>query len=307
MRSALLAGAESGWLRERALRWRFVRLATRRFMPGERLEDALEAARALNAEGQGAILTHLGENLSTPAEAQAVVRHYVDLQEQVRARGLDAEPSVKLTQLGLDLGLERARANLLVVAEHAARMGRMVWVDMESSAYTDRTLEVVREARRSQPGIGLCLQSYLRRTEGDLEALIPSGAAIRLVKGAYREPASIAYSRRRQVDESFLRLAARLLSPEARRAGAYAAFGTHDAELVRRIRDLAVAQSLPPRAFEFAMLYGIRRDLQKSLSGQGHRVRVLISYGESWFPWYMRRLAERPANVWFVARNLLRG
>jgi len=304
MRSVLLAGSESVWLREHAVRWRFVRGATKRFMPGERLEDALGAARELAPQGIAAILTHLGENVADEAEARAVADHYIRAQEQVRVAGVDAEMSVKLTQLGLDLGAEACYANLRRIAEHAATVGRTVWIDMEGSAYTDVTLDIHRRLKQEGHSVGVAVQAYLRRTNADLDTLIPLGAAVRLVKGAYKEPASIAFPTRAEVDESFFQLGARLLGAEARAAGVFLGLGTHDPVLIRRFEAHVAEQGLPKDGFEFEMLYGIRREEQQRLATDGYRIRVLVSYGDYWFPWYMRRLAERPANVWFVVKNI---
>lgn len=307
MRSLLLAGSQSVWLREHAMRWGFVRRATRRFMPGETLEDALAAAAELQQRGIGTILTHLGENITDEREARAVVDHYLQAQDAVHARGLDAVMSVKLTQLGLDLGADVAYRHLTTIVDQAAAMNKVVWIDMEGSAYTDATLELYRRIRRERPNVGVCVQAYLRRTERDLDSLLPLGPSIRLVKGAYKEPASLAFQSRREVDENYYRLGVTLLSDEARRSGTFVGFGTHDARLIVRLQQHAAARGLPRDAFEFEMLYGIRRDVQERLAADGYRLRVLISYGEFWFPWYMRRLAERPANVLFVLRHLIGG
>ncbi len=304
MRSLFLSGSESVWLREHAMRWPFVQRATRRFMPGERLEDALLATRELNDRGIGVLLTHLGENLTTPAEAAAVADHYIQVQERARETGLGVEISLKLTQLGLELGVEEAQGNLVRVANHAARIDRSVWVDMEQSGHVDATLDLYRRLRGQNPNLGVCLQAYLRRTAADLDTLLPLGAQIRLVKGAYQEPPSIAFSSMRDVNESFFGLATRLMGEEARAVGGFVGFGTHDVALIQRIQHHVAERGVPREAFEFEMLYGVRRGLQTRLAADGYRVRVLISYGASWFPWYMRRLAERPANVWFVVKSM---
>ena len=276
-------------------------------MPGETLDAALAAATALRRQGLATILTRLGENIADRAEAGAVVRHYTEVLERVHAAGLDAEVSVKLTQLGLDLGAEVASGGLREIVRRAEAFGNRVWIDMEDSHYTDGTLEIFRDVRGSHANVGVCLQTYLRRTAADLETLLPLGAAVRLVKGAYREPGSIAFPRKQDVDESFFALSSRLLGAEARRAGAWLAAGTHDLRLIGRIKALVDAAAIPKGAFEFAMLYGIQREEQLRLARAGYRTRVLISYGSSWFPWYMRRLAERPANVLFVLRNVFGG
>jgi proline dehydrogenase len=284
-----------------------VRRATRRFMPGETLDDALEATRTLERAGLPTILTRLGENLASEADARAVGDHYLHAQGRLGETGVQSEMSVKLTQLGLDLSPEVARANLDRIAAHAGTIGRRVWVDMEGSAYTQATLDVYRSVRAVRPNVGIAIQAYLRRTAADLESLLPLGAAIRLVKGAYDEPVAIAYRSRREVDESYVWLAERMLHRQALEAGVFPGFGTHDERIVTHLQRHAATNGVAKDRYEFEMLYGIRRDLQSRLAAEGHRIRVLISYGEAWFPWYMRRLAERPANVWFVVRSAMAG
>jgi proline dehydrogenase len=305
MRTVLLAGSQSRWLRERAMRRAFVRRAVSRFMPGEEASDALEAARVLRERGLGAVLTRLGENVSDDAEADAVAAHYLDLLERVKDDGGATEISVKPTQLGLDLDEERCASRLVALAARAETTGGFVWIDMEQSAYTDATLRLCRRARARYRGVGVCLQSYLRRTAADLEALLPTGAGVRLVKGAYNEPATLAFAEKAEVDASYLALAVRLLEAAAAGAGVRSVFGTHDRALIDRIGAQAARSAVPRKDCEFHLLYGIGRDLQARLAAEGWPVRILISYGAYWFPWYMRRLAERPANVWFVARSLL--
>jgi proline dehydrogenase len=304
MRTALLAGSQSRWLRERAMRRRFVRRAVSRFMPGEEVEDALAAASALRPRGLLAVLTRLGENVTEEAEADAVAAHYTDLLARVQAEKGAVEISVKPTQLGLDLDEERCAARLLALAARAEAAGNYVWVDMEQTGYVDATLRLVRRARARHPGVGVCLQSYLRRTAADLEALLPSGAGVRLVKGAYNEPSERAFPDKADVDRSYFELARRLLAAGASGAGVRTVFGTHDRRLIESICAHGGTRGLAPSAFEFHLLYGIQRAEQERLVAQGRPVRVLISYGAYWFPWYMRRLAERPANVLFVARSL---
>ncbi len=302
VRSALLAASESRWLREHATRWRFVRGAVSRFMPGETVEEALEATRAL---GIGTVLTRLGENVRDIGQAQEVTRHYLDVLDRVARDRLDVEISVKLTQLGLDLSREESEKNLNTLIERARALSNWIWIDMEGTAYTDVTLDIARRARAASANVGVCVQAYLYRTAADLKSLIALGSGIRLVKGAYREPPDKAFPKKSDVDENYFKLAALLLSPDARAQGVRAIFGTHDPVLIRRIEDLGRSSNLPPEALEFQMLYGIRRQEQERLARAGYRFRVLISYGEAWFPWYMRRLAERPANVLFVVKNLV--
>jgi proline dehydrogenase len=304
LKSAILSAAENRWLRERAVRFPFVRRAVSRFMPGETVDEALAAGRAL---GVGTVLTRLGENLARAEEAEEVERHYLEVIDRVHRENLDVEISVKLTQLGLDFSREQCEENLHALAERARSYGNWVWVDMESTAYTAVTLDVYKRLRARFPQTGLCVQSYLYRTAADVESLIQIGSGIRLVKGAYLEPPDKAYPKKEDVDESYFRLAERLLSADARAKGVRAIFGTHDPVLIRRIEEVASAGGLAANDVEFQLLYGIRRQEQLRLIAAGYRFRVLISYGEAWFAWYMRRLAERPANVLFVLRSLFGG
>ncbi|HEX9149037.1 MAG TPA: proline dehydrogenase family protein [Thermoanaerobaculia bacterium] len=301
LRSAFLAASESRWLRERAVKLPFVRRAVSKFMPGETFDDALAASGAL---GVGTVLTRLGENLRSADEAQGVARHYLEVLDQVTAEKLDVEISVKLTQLGLDFSREECERHLRELAGRARQQGNWVWVDMESTAYTDVTLDIYRRLRAEFPNTGVCVQSYLFRTAGDVEALITLGSGIRVVKGAYKEPPDQAFPKKEDVDENYFRLAERLLADDARAKGVRAIFGTHDPALIGRIEEVGRSRGLAPADVEFQMLYGIRRPEQLRLAAAGYRFRVLISYGEAWFAWYMRRLAERPANVLFVVRSL---
>ncbi|MGH7550519.1 MAG: proline dehydrogenase family protein [Gemmatimonadota bacterium] len=303
-RDLLLRAARSDRLRESFPRLPFAERAVRRFMPGELAEDALDAAEELKRDGLSTVLTQLGENVTEPEEADRVAEHYESVLDRIEMRGLDAEISVKPTHLGLDLDADRTLENLERLAGRSRAMGRWLWIDMESSPYVDPTLDLYRDLRARHTNVGVCLQAYLYRTADDLAALLPLGPGIRLVKGAYSESEKVAYPRKRDVDESYVRLANSLL--EALESGdVRAAFGTHDLGLVARIRRRAEEEGVEARDLEFQMLYGIRPDHQRRLAAQGCRTRVLISYGEAWFPWYMRRLAERPANVWFVVRSVL--
>jgi len=303
MRRALLAASQNRWLRERAPHYSFVRRNVARFMPGETAEDAFGAVQQLAAQGIGAVLTALGENVTDRDEASTETEHYCGVLREIAARNLNAEISVKLTHLGLDLDNVFCLHNLEKLIAQSPQ-GKTVWIDMEQSAYVDRTLAIYTRARQAGANVGVCVQSYLQRTESDLRVLLPLGGAIRLVKGAYNEPADIAFADKRDVDESYFRLAQTLLSEEAQRAGMRAAIATHDRVLVQRVIDFAAARGLQKRRFEFQMLYGIQRAEQQRLAAEGFRSIVLVAYGAYWFPWYMRRLAERPANVLFLARNL---
>ena len=304
MRTAFLAGSRSTWLRKRAMRYPFVRRSVSRFMPGETLDDALEAARLLQEKGMSSVLTQLGENIKDAAEAEGVRRHYLDVMDHAAARGLDAQISVKPTQLGLDLDRELCLGHLTALLERAETHGTFVWIDMESSDYVDATLDLFRRARARSTRVGVCLQAYLRRTPADVEALLPLRPALRLVKGAYQEPSDRALPGKRDVDEAYFALARRMLGAEGPGAAEVLAIGTHDRRLIERLRAVVAERRLPSSAYEFEMLYGIQRALQARLVAEGQRLRVLISYGAYWFPWYMRRLAERPANVGFVVRNV---
>ena len=304
MRRVFLWAARNPWLRDRLPRMRFMRRAVRRFMPGETMESALDAAAPLQAAGIGTMYTKLGENLESLAEADAVADHYVAVLDAIKARGLDGEVSVKPTQLGLDLDEDRALAQLTRIAAHAASVGSYVWVDMEGSAYVDATIRLYERLRAVEPRTGLCVQAYLRRTAADLERLRPLDPAIRLVKGAYDEPAAIAYRDKRDVDANYLALAVSFLK-EGRGRPIRLGLGTHDVALVEQIAAQVAEAGIGREGFEIEMLYGIRTGEQFRLAKAGYRVQVLIAYGDAWYPWYMRRLAERPANVTFAIRSLL--
>jgi proline dehydrogenase len=304
LRRALLWASENPFVAERLPRYGFVRKAVGRFMPGEEPDDALREAMRLHSRGVPTLVTQLGEKISGAGEARAVLRFYLDLARRIGEGGLDMELSVKLTQLGLDFDPELATG---CVAELAEAAGGLVWIDMESSAYVDRTLEVYRAARRSHENVGICLQSYLRRTADDFEALLRDHAPhVRLVKGAYRESAKVAFPKKAQVDGAFRSLASRML--RERRAGRMGrpAIGTHDARLVGDAQRIAYELDLPAEDWEVQMLYGISGAQQDRLVNGGTPLRVLVSFGRHWFPWYMRRLAERPANLGFVLKQLVR-
>ncbi len=304
MRRILLAGSTNAWLRERATKTAFVRRSVSRFMPGEQIDDALRAAAELKTQGITTILTKLGENLTKVEEFEQVTLHYLDVLDRIAASGLDAHISIKPTQLGLDLDRALCERNLDRLIDRADRYRNFVWIDMESSPYVDPTLELFRRVRARTPRVGLALQAYLYRTAQDVESLVALGAAIRIVKGAYLEPPEVAYPKKSDVDENFFKLCTRLLADDARKAGGLLHIATHDQALVQRLSEWIAAHQVPQSSYEFAMLYGIQRRQQARLAAEGKRLRVLISYGEYWFPWYMRRLAERPANVWFVVRTL---
>jgi len=304
VRHLFLWAAKNRWLRERLPRMRFMRRAVRRFMPGETLADALGAAIPLQAAGIRTIYTRLGENLENLAAADEVANHYVSAIDQIVAAGINGEISVKPTQLGLDHDTDACLAHLVRIAEHAAAHGSFLWIDMEGSAYCEDTITLYERLHALQPKTGICLQAYLRRTASDIERLRPHDPSIRLVKGAYDEPASIAYISRRSVDANFLGLAVRFLL-DGRGRAIRLGLGTHDVNLIEQIADQVAAAGIGRDGFEVEMLFGIREDQQYRLAAAGYQVQALIAYGEHWYPWYMRRLAERPANVMFAVRQLL--
>ena len=282
----------------------FARRAVRKFMPGEDVGAALDACQALAGQGLGSVITQLGENLTTLAEADAVREHYLGVLDTIKARSLATVISVKPTQLGLDLSAPACLANIDTLAARAGAHGAMLWIDMEDSSYVDRTLELYRKLKATHDDVGLCLQSYLRRTPADLDTLLPLKPAIRLVKGAYAEAPHVAFPVKRDVDLAYYALAETLLGAAAK-GGALPVFGTHDIGLLQRITGRAQQLGVKDGDWETHMLYGIRDGDQRALVAAGRKVRCLISYGSAWFAWYMRRLAERPANVWFVVKSML--
>jgi proline dehydrogenase len=302
-RSILLAASQNAWLRNHAARHKFVRRAVSRFMPGEELSDALAAAQRLQSKNIGSIFTRLGENITDQAEARSVTEHYLEVLRSVREQHLDAEVSVKLTQLGLDLSPELCYGQLKTIIQQEDPR-RVVWIDMEASNYVDDTLQLYRRALGEFPNVGVCLQAYLHRTKDDLASLLPLQPSIRLVKGAYSEPPEIAFPEKSRVDENYFLIAKEMLLAKKAEPKIRAAFGTHDVVLLRRISEFAATSAVPKADVEVQMLYGIQSGEQERLAREGYRSKVLVSYGIHWYTWFMRRLAERPANSWFVVRNL---
>ena len=303
MRSILLAASQNKWLRENAVNFPFVRRSVSRFMPGESLEAAVEAARGLGQKNIASVFTNLGENVKDRAEALQVTEHYLDVLRRIHESGLSTEVSVKLTQLGLDLSPDFCFENLdRIIAEE--NKNAVVWVDMEASPYVDATLDLYKRALAKYPNAGICLQAYLYRTQKDVEDLLPMRPSIRLVKGAYKEPPGIAYPKKQDVDENYFSLAAAMMAAQTAGRCPRAAFGTHDVKLIRRLAQHAAQNGFPKHDFEVQMLYGIQREEQERLARDGYRSAVLVAYGTYWYPWFVRRLAERPANLWFMARNL---
>ena len=273
-----------------------------RFIAGETIEGALDVARRLQSEGLLVTLDHLGESVRTLEEAAAATREYVRLMDVIVAAGIERNISLKLTQLGIDVDRATCVDNLRRILEPGARNGFFVRMDMENSPYTERTLEIFETLwEQKYRNIGVALQSYLYRTENDVRRMNELGARVRLVKGAYKEPASVAHQRMDDVSGAFVRLA-RLLLDE----GTYPAIATHDEDAIRQVREYAVSRGIATDRFEFQLLYGIRRDVQLRLAEAGHPVRVYVPFGREWFPYFMRRLGERPANLNFVLKSLIR-
>jgi proline dehydrogenase len=304
MRKALLAASTNAWLRDHVTKWGFVRESVRRFMPGEQFDDALTAGKQQHELGINTIFTKLGENLTRAEEFEEVTQHYLDAYDKIAAAGIDGQVSVKPTQLGLDLDRALCERNMDRLLERAEQRNNFLWIDMEGSPYVDPTIELYTRARAQSPRVGVAIQAYLYRSPKDIESLIPLGPTVRIVKGAYLEPPAIAYPKKSDVDEAFFKLCTRLMAPDAQQTGSLVHIATHDVALADRLLAYIRQQNVPKSSYEFAMLYGIQRNQQLKLARDGQRLRVLISYGEYWFPWYMRRLAERPANVWFVLRTM---
>ena len=305
-RDFFLALASSQQLRDMAVDFGPIRRMARRFVAGETLAEAITAVENLNAQGLLATLDHLGENVTSETEARDATTEILDLLQAIEASGLPSGVSVKLTQLGLDLHPALAADNLGRILARAAEAERFVRIDMESFDYVQPTLDLFEEFWEHYKNLGVVIQSYLYRSADDLARLVNLGASVRLVKGAYDEPPEVAYPDKADTDASYIRLMEQLFSAKAQANGVFPAIGTHDTRLIDWARDHARRQKIPQDRFEFQMLYGIRPGLQRQLAAEGYRVRAYVPYGDRWWPYFMRRLAERPANVAFFARNLLR-
>jgi proline dehydrogenase len=278
------------------------RRLSRRWVPGEKLEEALQVVATLNAAGLSGTLDHLGENINTEQEARAACDTVLAMLDALHDRGLDCNVSLKLTQLGLDLSQDMCRRHLSEILLKAAGYGSFIRIDMEGSAYTAKTLDMVHEMHKESTNIGAVIQAYLHRSDKDVTELLANGIRVRLCKGAYQEPPEIAYQDKKDVDRNFVRLSQELLS-----SGIYHGIATHDPKMIQAALDHVKRHKIPASAFEFQMLYGIRRDLQKQLRADGWNVRIYIPFGTHWFGYLTRRLAERPANLFFLLRNLFRG
>jgi proline dehydrogenase len=301
-KSAFLYLSKSERFKSFLSRFKSFNNVTRRFVAGEDLTDAVEAIRNLNRQGISASFDHLGESITSEAEIHREVDEYVRVLESIHATGLDSNVSVKLTQLGLDVSPDLCYSNARTLVEAALKHDNFVRIDMEDSPKTDATLQIFRRLRTEFENVGIVIQSYLYRSEKDIEDLLKLGARIRLCKGAYQEPPTVAFPDKADVDANYVKLTKLLLS-----SGIYHGIATHDENMISAAITFAREQAISPDKYEFQMLFGIRRDLQAKLVRDGYRMRVYVPYGEYWYPYFMRRLAERPANVWFVLKNVLKG
>jgi proline dehydrogenase len=301
LKATLLKAAASPRLRRQVtsnpVAWR----VARRFIAGNQLDDAERVIRQLNAKGCSVALDHLGENTESESQARAATAAYLAALDRIQEESLDANISVKLTALGLDIGTGLAAEEAAKVAARGKEVGAMVGVDMESQAYVERTLDLVEALRRSYDGVGVCLQAYLHRCPADLARLNRAGVPVRLVKGAYQESPRVALQRKAEVDAAFAELLDTLV-----RDNPYPMVATHDERLVRLTKTLVARYARDRSTFEFQMLYGVRRDLQEQVVAEGYRLRVYVPYGDQWYPYLMRRLAERPANLYFFLSNLVK-
>jgi proline dehydrogenase len=275
---------------------------TRRFIAGENIDDAIAAILELNRAGVTATFDHLGESTTSRAEAESDVREYLRVLDRIDATGVNSNVSVKLTQLGLDIDEDYCLQNTRRIVEAAKRLDNFVRIDMEDSSKTDATLRIFKRLYGEYGNVGIVLQAYLYRTEKDADDVLAMGARIRLCKGAYKEPEEVAFPKKSDVDANFVKLMRKLL-----KSGVYHGIATHDERMIRATKEFAASEGVSGAAFEFQMLYGVRRDLMLKLAREGYRVRTYVPYGEHWYPYFMRRLAERPANVWFVLKNLFKG
>ena len=307
MRKALLWASTNAWLRERAMRTNFVRVSVRKFMPGEQIEDAIAAAVALKPQGVNAIFTKLGENITQLSEAEDVYQHYLKVLDLIKKAGIDGEISIKPTQLGYDQDVEKCFDYCMKILRACEAQNTLFWIDMEGSVYTQGTIDLFKRLRQHSTKVGIAIQAYMIRTDKDLDELAALGSTIRMVKGAYLEPATVAYPDKPKVDEQYYKNCMRLLQPDADKPGALLHMGTHDTIIQDKMLKFIAEHKIEKRRYEFAMLYGINTPRQLDLARRGERIRCLVAYGEYWFPWYMRRLGERPANVWFVIKNMFKG
>jgi proline dehydrogenase len=301
LKDTLLYMAQNERLRDFVVQNRMTRSVARRFVAGETLDDAAQATRVLNKRGIQAALDLLGENVSDEREAKTSTQNYLTAIEKVKQTGIGANISIKLTALGLDISQELCEENLVAILEQAGTYGIFVCIDMEGSAYTQQTVDITLRVHQRFEHVGTVIQSYLYRSRKDVEQLVASGVRVRLVKGAYKEPHTVAFQTKADVDRNYIQLMMLLLA-----RGNFPAIATHDEAIVEAVRTFARDHGIGRTAFEYQMLYGIRRDLQDRLVQQGYNMRVYVPYGSQWYPYLMRRMAERPSNLMFVVSNAIR-
>ncbi len=304
LRSAFITLSQNAALRQFSERSVMGRKMSSRFVAGMQRDDVLDAAKALNQQGISATLDSLGENVHTPEEARRSAEIYHQLLDSIRDRNLNANVSVKLTQMGMELDPQLAEGIVRDLVRHAREVDSFVRVDMEGTPYTQATIDLVRRIHAEEGNrdrVGIVIQAYLYRSQADISGLMRDGIRVRLCKGAYQEPATLAFPEKTDVDRNFVKLMELLVA-----SGVYNGIATHDEAMIEATRRFVRERGIDPSKFEFQMLYGVRRDLQKSLVGEGFGMRVYIPFGTEWYPYFMRRLAERPANVLFLAKNLLR-
>lgn len=302
-RNIILWASRNEWLKTRVPKMKFVQNAVKRFMPGEKVDDAIHATKELIKHNIPTTFTHLGENITNLQEAEMNTQHYLDLLEEINSEHLDIEVSLKLTHIGFDLSFDKTLELFSSISEKAKRLKNNVFIDIEDSSYVDKTINFYKQIKEKYNNVGLCLQAYLYRTMDDVKGMIDINPWIRLVKGAYKEPATAAFPKLSNVNENFT-LISKYLLDRVETDGIRVAFGTHDLIIQEQVKKEADKLSLPKEKFEFQMLYGIKTTEQYKLASDGYKIRTLISYGDFWYPWYMRRLAERPANVGFVLKNI---
>jgi proline dehydrogenase len=301
LKDTLLYLAQNERLRDFVIQNRITRSASRRFVAGEVVDDAIQVTHELNKRGIQVALDLLGENVSDDHEARKSTNNYINAIDLIQKTALDANISVKLTALGLDISRELCEENLRTILDRGHEQNIFVCIDMEASDYTAQTIEIAREAQRHYDQVGTVIQSYLYRSVEDIEQLVEQGVRIRLVKGAYKEPQSVAFQEKSDVDQNYIRLMRILLA-----RGNFPAIATHDPAIIDAACTYVRDRGISKDAFEFQMLYGVRRDLQQKLVKQGYNMRVYVPYGSQWYPYLMRRMAERPANLMFVMTNILR-
>ncbi len=304
LRNTILYLSGAGWARSTVTHLGVARRSVRRFVAGETLEEAISVAQDLNSKGMSVSLDLLGENVHTEADSKRAVREYIGILEEIAKHKLNANISIKPTQLGLDMGEDLCADNLREILRKAQDIGQTVNIDMEGSDYTDATLRIFRQLNQEFDNIGTVIQAYLYRSEKDMDELGAEGAVVRLCKGAYKEPAEIAFPEKEDVDSNYVKLMELYLTEEKRQAGAYLKVATHDPAMIDATQKFVKENDVPLDTFEFQMLYGIRRETQEELVNEGYRMRVYVPYGTEWYPYFMRRLAERPANVWFIVKNV---